>query len=451
MRHMDSLPPGPRSKNLAMINVLRDACGYYARCAQRFGDPFTLPTPFGPLVMTGRPEGIRAIYAAEPDSLEVFVEELQPFLGSTSVMQSNGRDHLRRRQLLNPFFTRSSLIEYCATMADAAARFADGLKPGDRFVAQEAMHDLSLQIILRIFFGAEHAQLEAVRGALVNIQRASAMWPAMAFFGSFRHRFWGLGPLARLARAVEILDTTIRKVIADRRAGSSAGGLIDLLLAARYADGSALSETEARDQLVSLVAAGHETVARGLTWALYWILRQPEMHERLLAELRQAGWPTDPDEIAALPYLDAVYRETLRLSPIIPEVTRRLRRPLDLLGYRLPAGVGVATLSVLVHMREELYPDCRSFRPERFLERGYSAFELVPFGGGSHRCVGANFAMYEMKIVLATLLRRHVFRLIAADPMRASRQRNVLVFGPRSRVVVVVDARKDRVGGPSLA
>ena len=447
---MDSMPPGPRSKNLAMINVLRDACGYYARCAQRFGDPFTLPTPFGPLVMTGRPEGIRTIYAAEPDSFEIFVEEPQPFLGPTSVMQSNGQEHLRRRQLLNPFFTRSSLVEYCTTIADAAAGFAAGLKPGDRFVAQEAMHDLSLRIILRIFFGAENAQLEAVRDALVNIQRASAMWPVMAFFGSLRHRFWGLGPLARLARAVDILDTTIRKVIADRRAGSSAGGLIDLLLAAKFADGSSLSETEVRDQLVSLVSAGHETVARGLTWALYWILRQPEVHERLLAELRQAGWPTEADKIAALPYLDAVYRETLRLSPIIPEVTRRLRRPLDLLGYRLPAGVGVATLAMLVHMREELYPDSRSFRPERFLERSYSAFEFVPFGGGSHRCMGANFAMYEMKIVLVTLFREHAFRLIAADPMRAARQRNVIVFGPRSRVVVVVDAPRSRVGGQSV-
>ena len=129
-----------RSRSRTRPNTLRDPCAYYARCAQRFGDPFTLPTPFGPLVMTGRPEGIRTIYAAEPDSFEIFVEESQPFLGPTSVMQCNGQEHLRRRQLLNPFFTRSSLIEYFATIADAAAGFAAGLKPGDRFVAQEAMH-----------------------------------------------------------------------------------------------------------------------------------------------------------------------------------------------------------------------------------------------------------------------------------------------------------------------
>ncbi|MGH9203570.1 MAG: cytochrome P450, partial [Vicinamibacterales bacterium] len=314
-----------------MINVLRYPCSYYARCARRFGDPFTLPTPFGPLVMTGRPEGIRAIYSAEPESVEIFVEELQPFLGSTSLMQSSGREHIRRRQLVAPFFTRSALIDYCATMSDTAATFAAGLKPGDRIVAQQAMHELSLQIILRIFLGVQDARLEAVRHALLTAQRA--MRPSMAFFKPFRHRFWGLGPWARLCRAIELLDATVHAVIADRRAGSSVGGLIDLLLAARFADGSAMSETEVRDQLVALVSAGHETLARGLAWVFFWIHRQPETRERLLAELDQAGWPTDPEIIAALPYLDAVYRETLRLGPIIPEIVRRLRRPLDLLGY----------------------------------------------------------------------------------------------------------------------
>ena len=117
-----------------------------------------------------------------------------------------------------------------------------------------------------------------------------------------------------------MLDATIHSLIADRRAGSSAGGLIDLLLAAKFADGSAMSDTEVRDQLVSFVAAGHETLAVSLTWALYWIYRQPQIRERLLTELDQAGWPTDPETIAALPYLDAVYRETLRISPILPEV-----------------------------------------------------------------------------------------------------------------------------------
>jgi cytochrome P450 family 110 len=172
-----------------MVHALRDACAYYARCAQRFGDPFTLPTPFGPLVMTGRPEGIRTIYGVNPEYLDIFVEELQPFLGSTSVMQTSGQEHLRRRQLLSPVFTRSSLAGYCATMSDVAAGFAASLKPGDHFVAQQAMHDLSLQIILRVFFGTQESQLEA-------------------------------GPWARLTAALDTLDATIRKVIADRSAGS---------------------------------------------------------------------------------------------------------------------------------------------------------------------------------------------------------------------------------------
>ena len=201
-------------------------------------------------------------------------------------------------------------------MSDIAERFAAGLKPGNSFVVQPAMHELSLHIILRIFFGTDRAQLEAVREAFRAAQRA--MWPILVFFRPLRHRFWGMGPWARFCRAVEMLDATIHSLIADRRAGSSAGGLIDLLLAAKFADGSAMSDTEVRDQLVSFVAAGHETLAVSLTWALYSIHRQPQIRERLLTELDQAGWPTDPETIAALPYLDAVYRETLRISPILP-------------------------------------------------------------------------------------------------------------------------------------
>jgi cytochrome P450 family 110 len=444
MTHVHSLPPGPRFEKIAMINALRDACTYYARCAKRFGDPFTLPTPFGPLVMTGRPEGIRAIYSAEPESVEIFVKEPVPFLGPTSLVQSSGRQHIRRRQVIMPLLSRSSLIDYCAAISDIATRFAAGLKPGDHFVAQEAMHELSLQIILRIFFGMEFAQLEAVREAFLTAQRA--MHPSFIFFGLLRRRFFGLGPWARVCRARETLDATIHAVIAGRRAGPPSGGLLDLLLAARFADGSLMSDMEIRDQLVTLVAGGHETLAVGLTWALYWIHRQPQIRERLLAELDQAGWPTDSETVAGLPYLDAVYRETLRLNPIIPEVPRRLRRSFDLLGYQLPAGIGVCAVASLVHMNEELYSDPGSFRPDRFLERRYSAFEFVPFGGGLHHCVGATFAMYEMKIVLVTLLANHLFRLIADDPMRSCRQRNAVIFGPRSPVVLVVDARKSRLG-----
>src|SRR5919197_468892 len=254
MSRVHSLPSGPRFANIAMINALRDACTYYARCAKRFGDPFTLPTPFGPLVMTGRPEGIRAIYSAEPESVEIFVKEPVPFLGPTSLVQSSGRQHIRRRQVIMPFLSRSSLIDYCAAISDIAARFAAGLKPGDHFVAQHAMHELSLQVILRIFFGVEFAQLQAVREAFLTAQRA--MHPSFIFFGLLRRRFFGLGPWARVCRARETLDATIHAVIAGRRAGQPCGGFLDLLLDARFADGSPMSDMGIPDQLLTPLAGG---------------------------------------------------------------------------------------------------------------------------------------------------------------------------------------------------
>jgi cytochrome P450 len=212
------------------------------------------------------------------------------------------------------------------------------------------------------------------------------------------------------------------------------------MVGARYEDGTGMSDTKLRDELRVLLFAGHETTAVALAWAFYQIHRQPSVRERVLAEIDALGPDPEPEAIAALPYLDALCHETLRYHTIFPEVGRMLRRPLKLRGYQLPAGVAVIAAASILHAREEIYPEPRRFRPERFLERPPGPYEFIPFGGGSHRCLGASFAMYEMKIVIATLLRRCELRLASSEPIQTVRRG--ITMGPKGGVPMVVVATR---------
>ena len=204
------------------------------------------------------------------------------------------------------------------------------------------------------------------------------------------------------------------------------------MIASRKEDGSAFDDDELLEQVASLIGAGHETTASALTWALYHIYRDARVKARLLEELSGSAAPGDPEAITRLPYLDAVCSEALRLNPVAPLVGRTLRQGLTLKGYDLPAGVSVGIGIINVHRRPELYSEPEQFRPERFLERAYSTFEYLPFGGGSRRCLGAAFAVYEMKLVLATALRTDGLRLVSDGPVAAA-LRNTTV-GPAAAI-----------------
>jgi cytochrome P450 len=201
-----------------------------------------------------------------------------------------------------------------------------------------------------------------------------------------------------------------------------------------------MSDEELRDQLHLLLFAGHETTATALAWAFYWVHRQPEEHERLLAEIDALGPRPEPEALAALPYLDATCQETLRIHPVAPEVGRRLRRPLELLGHTLPEGTAVLVSALLLHDRDDIYAEPRRFRPARFLERKFTPFEFMPFGGGARRCIGAAFALYEMKLVLATLLRTRALRLVSDVPVASTRRG--LTMEPKGGVPMMIEGAR---------
>jgi cytochrome P450 len=248
-----------------------------------------------------------------------------------------------------------------------------------------------------------------------------------------RRSLLGLGAWARFQRRAAEASALFEREVSARSAGDNTrNDLLSLLIQSHKSDGTAFGVQEILEQMVSLIGAGHETTASALTWALFHIHRNPSVKERLLTELRGAG---DATAIARLPYLDAVCAETLRLDPVAPLIGRTLRSGLTVKGHALQAGQSVGISVVGLHRRSELYPDPERFRPERFLERTYGPFEYLPFGGGSRRCLGASFALYEMKLVLATVLRAHPLSLIDPGEIRSALRNTTASPGTKIRMV----------------
>ena len=439
------LPPGPRGSVVQMLRYARDPLGFYADCARRFGDVFTVPTLLGPLVVCGEPEGVRAIFALPPESFSRWsTESVSPLLGEASLLLSGGARHARDRKLLTPPFHGERMRAYGAVMRAAALRAAASWAPGAAFSMQEAGSAISIDVILRAVFGIDEAAgVDELRAAVLGA--LASMSPLLMLFPALRRRLGGIGPYARMLRVRDRLDALIYDAIAGRRARGGSGDagaddILALLLSARYDDGGAMSDRDIRDQLLTLVFAGHETSGIALAWAINWLERTPPVRDRLLDELSQLGTDPVPAALAAAPYLEAVCHETLRLYPVVGEVVRLLRAPMTLGTWTIPAGVAVSAGIALVHARAALYPEPEAFRPERFLERKFAPHEYLPFGGGARRCIGAAFGLYEMKVVLGTLLARTRFTLVRAQPERPV-MRN-LAMGPKGRVRVTASPRR---------
>lgn len=439
------LPPGPRGSVVQMLRYARDPLGFYADCARRFGDVFTIPTVLGPIVVCGDPEGVRSIFALPPESFSRWsTDAVSPLLGEASLLLSGGARHARDRKLLTPPFHGERMRAYGAVMRAAALREAASWTPGAAFSMQDAGSAISIDVILRAVFGVdETAGLDELRAALLGA--LASMSPLLMLFPALRRRFGGIGPYARMLRVRDRLDALTYDAIARRRAQSAGAGgggddVLGLMLSARHDDGSAMSDREIRDQLLTLVFAGHETSGIALAWAVNWIERTPSVSDRLAAELSALGDDPAPAALAAAPYLEAVCLETLRLYPVVGEVIRLLRAPLTLATWTIPSGVPVSSCIALVHARADLYPEPDAFRPERFLERKFAPHEYLPFGGGARRCIGAAFGLYEMKVVLGTLLARHRFTLAREGPERPV-MRN-LAMGPKGRVRVTASPRR---------
>ncbi len=402
MQPPPGLPPRPDLGRLMMAagfvvvpTRFLDAC--HARC----GDYFTLmPQPGRWIVVTADPEAVRQVFTGDPRLLHAGAGNvvLAPILGSRSVLLLDGPEHLRQRRLMLPPFHGERMRHYGEVMTRAAERAIEGWPRGRRFAVLPSMQAVTLEVILRAVFGiTERERLDEVGGALRGLMDMVGSRRRVLTLALTSGRGGPLSPWKRFAAARERADAILHAEIDARRADPSVrGDILSLLLDARDEKGNALTDAELRDELMTLLVAGHETTASALAWTLERLVRHPGVLARVVAEQRAGG-----DE-----YLDATIKETLRLRPVVPGVVRRLQAPMSFGGWDLPAGVNIAPNIYLLHRRPDLYPDPLAFRPKRFLERPPGTYEWIPFGGGVRRCLGASFALYEMRIVLATLLQR---------------------------------------------
>ncbi|WP_437562719.1 cytochrome P450 [Sorangium sp. So ce542] len=435
---MSQLPRGPQGRLLTTYQFLTRPIELLSRCAATYGDVFNVPMYNGDVVMAGSPASVQDVMTAPPDALVPYAtKSIAPLVGEHSLVMLSGERHRRERKLLTPPFHGDRMRAYAAAMADVAARrFAEAAR-APRAVAQDITQAISLDVILRAVFGVEEpSRMSAFARAIVAM--TDALTPALTFLPVLQRELGGLGPYARFRRRVEHLDALCREQI-ERARAAPGDDILSLLVAARYDDGSSMSDQAIFDELRTLLFAGHETTALALAWALDHAHRHPTVLARLRDELDALGPEPDPERLAALPYLDAVCKEALRLHPIVTEAPRMAAQPFRLGEHTLPPGTGVAPCILLVHHRPELYPEPSRFRPERFLERKYSPFEYLPFGGGNRRCIGAAFAMFEMKIVLGVALSAWEFRLLDERPPRPVRRN--LTLGPAGGVPLALRAR----------
>lgn len=436
---MSQLPRGPQGRLLTTYQFLTRPTEFLFQCAATYGDVFNVPLYNGGFVMAGSPALVQDVMTAPPDTFVPYATKaIARLLGERSLLILSGERHRRERKLLTPPFHGDRMRAYAATMADVAARrFAEAAR-APRAVAQEITQVISLDVIIRAVFGVEEpSRTSAFARAVVAV--TDALTPALTFLPFLQRELGGFGPYARFRRRVDHLEALFREQI-ERARAAPGDDILSLLVSARYDDGSSMSDQAIFDELRVLLFAGHETTALALAWALDHAHRHPGVLARLRDEIDALGPEPDPERLAALPYLDAVCKEALRLHPIVTEVPRVVAQPFRLGEHMLPPGTGVAPSVLLVHHHPELYPEPSRFRPERFLERKHSPFEYLPFGGGNRRCIGAAFAMFEMKIVLGVALSAWQFRLLDERPPRPVR-RNLVMLGPAGGVPLALRAR----------
>jgi cytochrome P450 len=422
-------------------------------CRSRFGRVFTLRiSTLGNVVLLSDPEAIRQVFTGDPDALRAGSVNavLRPLVGDASVLLLDGDEHRRHRKLLLPPFHGEAMRGYARAMREIAERVTDGWEAGERIVLRPAMQRITLEVILRVVFGfATGERLERIRYTLERmLSLGDSPFTALALHPIFQRNLPG-SPWARFLRDRAQADALIYEQIAERRGerahGAEHDDVLDLLLSARDDAGQPLTDAELRDELVTLLLAGHETTATALCWTLERVLRAPAVAAAIRAEVDgravegEGNGDGGGDPLAGLDYLDATAKESLRARPIVPIVGRRLQQPMTLAGHDLPAGTVVAPCIYLTHHDPDLYPDPDTFRPERFLGRRPDPYAWLPFGGGARRCLGMAFALYEMKLVLATLFARYDFQLLERGAVRTVRR--AVTFAPKGGVRLRVARR----------
>lgn len=436
-----ALPPGPGI--VATFGFVRNPFRFLDECGRRYGDWFTVRVPgVSPFVFTSDPAAIREIFQGDIEQLYAGKANcpLGAYMGERSVLFLDGEAHRRERRLVMPPFHGERMRAYGPVMRSIARAAIAKLPVGEPFAVHPSMRSLTFDVIMRAVFGldesAESTRLKDLIAQLFALY--AGRFGSLFQLSVFRIDLGPRSPWGRVVRLSRETDTALFAEFARRRASSqeSRNDILSMLLEARDEGRSPMSDAVLRDEMMTLLLAGHETTAASLAWAIYELANHPDVTHTARDELSRMP---DDAEPASMYYLDAVVNETMRLCPVVPNIARELQEPTKIAGRDLPKGVAVAPCIYLAHRRPDAWPNPERFDPTRFIDSRPGPFSFFPFGGGTRRCLGAAFATYQMKIVLSELIRR--FDIAPVSGYTAQPARSSIAIGPSEGMPVVLKAR----------
>ena len=430
---MVELPPGPKIPRLLQTyNWIFRPIPFMRQCAKAYGDAFTIRMiGLPPMVFFSDPAAIKQVFTGDPEHLRAGQAQkriFKPLVGSNSILLLDGARHQRERKLLLPPFHGERLRLYGDIMCEIADRSIDAWPFGTSFPIHARLQEITLDVILRIVFGVDDAAL------LSRLRTLLIRWLNFNW-----------GPLTFWKRVTQLrrIDRLLYDEIARRKESKQQGrnDILAMLVAARYDDGQPMGDEEIRDELMTVLVAGHETAATSMAWVIHHLLQNPNVLATAQAEVASVTGSGPPaskltaEQIAGLSYLDAVIKETARLAPVVPIVVRHLEKDMCIGAYELPAGSVATPCIYLTHQRPELWSEPELFDPDRFVGRRVDPYTFFPFGGGVRHCLGATLASYEMKIVLARVLSRVTLRAGSRHQVRVVRRG--ITFAPSGGVPVM--------------
>lgn len=427
------LPDGPRHPRIVQSWLwFKKPTWFLEHCSRAHGDVFTMRLPLGMnLVHVADPEVVKAVFGSSGDTLragEANAELLEPVLGPHSVLILDGPEHLRQRKLILPAFHGDRMRAWEATIREITRAEISGWPVGKPFALRPRMQSITLDVIMRVVFGVDGpVRRDELRRRIVTVIDMGRK--PFLLLATRDRRLGPYAPWARFIRARDALRAVLADQIRERRHApdlEQRSDVLSQLLLARDDAGQPMTDDEVRDELVTLLFAGHETTATSLAWAFDLLLHDPRALGRLRAE---------PDG----EYLDATITETLRVRPVVAIVDRHVSQATRIGGHTIPAGTTVCPNIYLTQRREDLYEDPAAFRPERFVGQTPPGFEWFPFGGGIRRCLGASFATFEMRIVIPEVLRAVELRPASRRPARIHRE--AVTFVPHDGARCIVTAR----------
>jgi cytochrome P450 len=441
------LPSGPTySPFVQTLQLIFKPHRFYEKNARTYGDTYLLKLfRLPPAIIFSNPRAIEEIFNADQDSLVVDNSILRPLLGEQSILLLNNKPHERQRKLLMPPFHGEKMKTYGSIITSIIEDNIKSWEVGQEISIRSITQEITLRVILQIVFGLErgvrYEELKPLLAAM--LQKVASPLGAIVMFNRLLQQDFGYwSPWSIFTRLKQKIDNLLYAEIQERRINFNPQrtDILSLLLSAKDDEGSTMSDVELHDELITLLVAGQEATTSALSWAFYWVHYYPKIEDKLRKEINEQAIFSDPNSVTRLSYLNAVCQETLRIWPASVSTSLRCATaPIHIMDYSFDPGMILCPSIYLVHQREDLYPEPKQFKPERFLERQFSPYEYLPFGGGNRRCIGAAFALSQMKLVLATVLSHYKLELV--DQRQQKPARRGVNFSPAGQMKMRVIAQ----------